>query len=73
MPLLPTGGGTWDDLLALTDYDEPALTSSVTELVNKSLLNVGGFPDKVYSIHRLTQHFVMSELIRLPEGVTEVR
>ena len=67
MPILPTGGGTWDDLLALTGYDETTLTSAVTELVEKSLLNVGGFPEKVYSIHRLTQHFVMSELVRLEE------
>ncbi len=67
MPILPTGGGTWDDLLALTGYDEATLAASVTELVEKSLLNVGGFPEKVYSIHRLTQHFVMSELVRLAE------
>jgi hypothetical protein len=77
MPLLPTSGGAWDDLLALTGYRETALAAAVGELVNKSLLNVGGFPaesptwgEKIYSIHRLTHHFVMSELVRVPEGLS---
>ncbi len=68
MPILPTSGGTWDDLLALTGYDEQMLAGCITELVDKSLLNVGGFPEKTYSIHHLTQHFVMSTKVNLAEG-----
>ncbi len=64
MPVLPITGGSWDDLAALSGLDEPALEQAVAELVRLSLLDAGGWPDKVYSIHRLTYTFLMSEVMQ---------
>ncbi|MFQ6059171.1 MAG: NB-ARC domain-containing protein [Anaerolineae bacterium] len=63
MPLLPAQGGTWEDLAAASGLDDEALERAIKELVDKSLLMAGGLEEKVYSIHRLTHHFVLSELV----------
>jgi hypothetical protein len=64
MPVLPIVGSTWDDLLALSGLDEQTLDQAIAELVRFSLLSVGGWPDRVYSIHRLTFNFLMSEVMK---------
>ncbi|HEY4691377.1 MAG TPA: NB-ARC domain-containing protein [Anaerolineae bacterium] len=64
MPHLPPGGGDWDDLLAVSGLPEPDLSPAVDELIGLSLLNVGGPDEHRYSIHPLTRHFILSELVQ---------
>ncbi len=64
MPVLPITGGTWDDLQALSGLDPSTLNQAIAELVRLSLLNAAGWPEKVYSIHRLTHTFLMSEVMK---------
>ncbi len=64
MPHLPPAGGDWDDLLAVSGLIEPQLSSAIDELIGLSLLNVGGPEERRYSIHQLTHHFVLSELVQ---------
>jgi len=65
MPLLDARGTTWDDLaavsgVALNGYFRGALE----ELVNVSLLNAGyAQGGLLYSIHRLTEYFILSDLV----------
>jgi len=63
MPLLPARGGTWEDLAAASGLEDEALERAIKELVDTSLLTAGGLEEKVYTIHRLTHHFVLSELV----------
>ena len=64
MPHLATTGGEWADLRAVGGLDDETLRQAVGELTACSLLNAGGGADKVYTIHRLTHHFLLR-----PEGV----
>jgi len=64
LPHLPAGGTTWDDLESIAGLPPDDLNAAVKELVDRSLLAVGGFDDKVYSIHELTRQFLASELRR---------
>lgn len=64
MTVLPINGGTWDDLLALSGLDVSRLDRAIAELVRFSLLEAGGWPDKIYSIHRLTYSFLMSKVMQ---------
>ena len=64
MPHLPPAGGDWDDLLAVSDLTESELALAVDELIDLSLLNVGDQEERRYSIHQLTRHFVLSELVQ---------
>ncbi len=64
MPVLPATGGTWEDLQALSGLEIATLDRAIAELVRLSLLNAGGWPDKAYSIHRLTYTFLMSEVMK---------
>ncbi|MBN1135400.1 MAG: tetratricopeptide repeat protein [Anaerolineae bacterium] len=64
MPHLATTGGEWADLQAVSGLDDETLRQAIGELTACSLLNAGGGVDRVYTIHRLTHHF----LLRL-EGV----
>lgn len=64
MLVLPITGSTWDDLLALSNLDDATMDQAIAELVRLSLLDAGGWPDKVYSIHRLTHTFLMSEVMQ---------
>ena|GEM_PF-912758 len=59
MPHLATTGGDWDDLQAVGGLDDETLRRAVGELTACSLLNAGGGADKVYTIHRLTYHFLL--------------
>ncbi|MBN1483657.1 MAG: hypothetical protein JXA37_02955 [Chloroflexia bacterium] len=66
MPLLDPRGATWQDLSAVSGVSlngnfDPALL----ELVNASLFNVGCAQGEMwYSIHRLTEYFILSDLVR---------
>jgi hypothetical protein len=64
MPVLPITGGTWDDLHSLSGLDPSTLNRAIAELVRLSLLSAAGWPEKVYSIHRLTHTFLMSEVMQ---------
>lgn len=65
MPLLDARGATWEDLaavsgVALNGYFRNALE----ELVGASLLNAGWAQGRLlYSIHRLTEYFILSDLV----------
>lgn len=67
MPLLDPRNATWEDLahisgVALNGYFRNALE----ELVAASLLNAGWSQGRlIYSIHRLTEYFLLSDLIGL--------
>ncbi len=65
MPLLDSRGATWDDLAAVSGVAlNGHFRGALQELVNTSLLNAGAVSgDIVYSIHRLTEHFVLSDLV----------
>lgn len=68
MPLLDARGTGWEELAAvsgLTGGD--AFWRAVDELVARSLLNAGcgAGGQMIYSIHRLTEHFILSDLVRL--------
>jgi hypothetical protein len=65
MPLLDSRGTTWEDLAAVSGVAlNGHFRGALQELVNTSLLNAGvSSGDTVYSIHRLTEHFVLSDLV----------
>lgn len=64
MPVLPQRGTTWELLLQASGLSRPQLSDAVNELLNYSLLNAGGWPDKFYSIHQLTHTFLMTEVLK---------
>ncbi|MFZ1401743.1 MAG: hypothetical protein WAW03_01515, partial [Anaerolineae bacterium] len=65
MPLLDARGTAWQHLAAVSGVPaDDEFCRAIQELVNASLLNVGhAVQDTVYSIHRLTEYFVLSELV----------
>lgn len=72
--LLPASGAVWEDLAALSGLPDAKLDAALGELTGRSLLQAGGLPDKVYTLHPLTRRFVST----LPEqaaafGVDAVR
>ena len=60
MVQLPTGGGTWEDLSAISGLRGDDLASAIEELTTHSLLQAVGF-EKTYSLHPLTHHFAVSQ------------
>ncbi|MEM7538617.1 MAG: NB-ARC domain-containing protein [Chloroflexota bacterium] len=64
MPVFPIQGATWDDLLEVTGLSREELGTALPELISYSLLNAGGWPDKLYTIHRLTHTFLMTEVLK---------
>jgi hypothetical protein len=64
MPVLPQRGASWELLLQASGLSRPQLSDAVNELINHSLLNAGGWPDKFYSIHQLTHTFLMTEVLK---------
>ncbi|MEM7533916.1 MAG: NB-ARC domain-containing protein [Chloroflexota bacterium] len=64
MPVFPSQGGTWDELLVVSGLERTQLGPVLKELVARSLLNTGGWPDKIYSIHRLTHTFLMTDVLK---------
>jgi hypothetical protein len=65
MPLFDVRGVMWEDLAAVNGGDENgACHRALTELVNASLVNAGYVAGQlVYSIHRLTEYFILSDLV----------
>jgi hypothetical protein len=67
MPLLDARGATWDDLAVVSGVAlNGDFRDALGELVNMSLLNAGYAQDRLlYSIHRLTEYFILSDLVGL--------
>jgi hypothetical protein len=66
MSLLPSSGSGWSELqLASGLSDCSRLAVAVEELVEASLLLAAGLLEKQYTIHRLTYHFIQSQLLNL--------
>ena len=65
MPLLDTRGTTWEDLAAVSGVAlNGRFRGALEELVNSSLLNAGYVQGRLlYSIHRLTEYFILSDLV----------
>ncbi len=65
MPLLDARGASWRDIAAVSGVTaDSKFCRAIQELVNASLLNVGhSQKETIYSIHRLTEYFVLSELV----------
>lgn len=66
MPMFDVRGATWEDLAAVNGGAENgACSRALTELVNTSLVNAGYAAGRlIYSIHRLTEYFIMSDLVQ---------
>ncbi len=67
MPLLDARGAAGEELAAVSGVPTDAgFWAAVDELVNCSLLNAGNVGGRMrYSIHRLTENFILSDLVRL--------
>jgi hypothetical protein len=68
MAELQAGGGTWEDLCAISGLSGNDLASAIESLVTHSLLQASGFEAKTYSLHPLTQHFAVSRAAHKSEG-----
>lgn len=69
MPLTAGIGATPGQLQAMSELGEGEVWSAISELVNRSLLEVRGTVwERRYTIHRLTESFLCTEIIRWPEG-----
>ena len=64
MPVLPQRGVDWETLLQASGLSRAQVRDALPELINLSLLNAGGWPDKLYSIHQLTHTFLMTEVLK---------
>jgi hypothetical protein len=61
MARLPTSGGTWEDLSAISGLSGKDLASAIETLSGHSLLQASGFEEKTYTLHPLTYHFAVSQ------------
>ena len=65
MPLASQVGVVMANLMAITGLSEDQLRPAVTELSERCLLEVGGTTwERRYQIHRLTETFLCSEVVR---------
>jgi hypothetical protein len=65
MPLFAGGGADLTSIAAVSDLDEDDLIDALAVLVRLSLINVsGGLRARRYSIHRLTETFLLQEVIK---------
>lgn len=65
MPLVAESGGGLAQIEALGELDGQRLTAALKQLVLLSLVNVrGALEDRRYSIHRLTETFLLQEVIK---------
>jgi hypothetical protein len=67
MPLLDARGAAGEELAIVSGVAANAtFWSAVEELVTCSLLNAGCASDRLlYSIHRLTEYFILSDLVHV--------
>lgn len=66
MAELQAGGGTWEDLSAISGLFGDDLASAIEILISHSLLQASGFEEKTYSLHPLTYHFAVSQAAQKP-------
>lgn len=67
MPLAAAVGLTPEQMTAMTSLPPNRLWPTISELVNRSLLEVRGTTwERRYGIHRLTESFLQTEIIRWP-------
>jgi hypothetical protein len=68
MPLVAETGALPAQMMAISGLEEGSLWTAVTELFSRSLLEVrGDVRERRYSIHRLTETFLRTEIIDWPE------
>lgn len=68
MPLVAESGGEPGYLRAISGLDEDSFWSALQQLHARSLLEVrGSLDEKRYGVHRLTESFVRTEIVRWPE------
>lgn len=68
MPLVSESGGTPAYLASVTNLPKEKLWSALHELHSRSLIEVrGSIEEKRYGIHRLTNAFLCTEIISMPE------
>lgn len=69
MPLASEIGLKPEQMQVMWNIEQPTLWAAITELVNRSLLEVRGTTwERRYGLHRLTESFLQTEIIHLPEG-----
>lgn len=67
MPLIGKFGARTEQMEAISGLSKAQLWPAITELVSRSLLEVQGTPwARRYGIHRLTDSFLQTEIIRWP-------
>ncbi len=69
--LLPQEGAEWDWIRVATAQNEAALMSGVDELTTLNLLQVSANQPRIYSMHRLTYHFLEQKAGWATDGETE--
>lgn len=71
MPLITEAGALPDQLQEISGLPEAQLWPAITELWSRSLLEVRGtLHEKRYGIHRLTETFLRTEIVRWPENAS---
>lgn len=63
MTTLPLEGCTLDQLVLVAETDKNQVAKALRELVVRSMVNVGGWTEKVYTTHRLTRTFLMTDIL----------
>lgn len=65
MPLVAESGGGLEQIATLSTLADEPLTAALQQLVALSLVNVrGAIADRRYSIHRLTETFLLHEVLK---------
>ncbi len=65
MPLVAEGGGGLEQIIALSTLADEPLTAALKQLVTLCLVHVGGAVEaRRYSIHRLTETFLLNEVLK---------
>jgi DNA-binding MarR family transcriptional regulator len=68
MPLVAESGGGLDQIAALCELDYNEMTAALKRLVALCLVNVRGTLEaRRYSIHRLTETFLLEQVLRWQE------
>lgn len=70
MPMAASIGIVPEQMMAMSDLNKKQLWPAINELINRSLLEVGGTTwERRYRIHRLTEAFLRTEIIRWSEDM----
>ena len=65
MPLVADSGGGLDQIAMLSTLTQESLTAALRQLASLCLVNVRGtVEDRRYSIHRLTETFLLNEVVK---------